>query len=195
VTADLPCEGERDVLEDSRRLLLSGGERRLSIAALNLDDREQLVKARRTGLQLEGPAGRPLGLIKPVESREITGEVVVPAGPQRIGGERLAGDRDRLLHLTDGGELNPKRVLRTAVVRRELRRTAILRFRPAPVEIGGYKHVTPGNVCSRKLGREAERAAGRRAPPRVRLLRRRGPHEITPPIGPEPPQPRARPRH
>jgi len=33
------------------RLLLRGGERRLRMAALDLDDRERLVIARRSGLQ------------------------------------------------------------------------------------------------------------------------------------------------
>jgi hypothetical protein len=50
---------------------LSGGERGLRITALDLDDRERLVIGRRTGLQLDGPADRPLGLIEAVESREV----------------------------------------------------------------------------------------------------------------------------
>ena len=67
VAADLPCEGERDVLPHSRRLLLRGGERRLRITALDLDDRERMVKGRRSGLQLDGLVDRPLGLIEAVE--------------------------------------------------------------------------------------------------------------------------------
>src|SRR5262249_10640793 len=43
VGADLRCEGEREVLPDSGGLLLRGGERRLSIAALDFDDCEVQV--------------------------------------------------------------------------------------------------------------------------------------------------------
>lgn len=50
VTADLPCQGECDVLPLSGGLLLRDGERRLGITALDLNDRQQLMKARRTGL-------------------------------------------------------------------------------------------------------------------------------------------------
>jgi hypothetical protein len=42
---------------------LRGGERRLRMAALDLDERERLVVLLRTRLQLDGPADRPLGLI------------------------------------------------------------------------------------------------------------------------------------
>jgi len=38
VTADLPREGERIILPDASGLLLCGGERRRSIATLNLYD-------------------------------------------------------------------------------------------------------------------------------------------------------------
>ena len=57
---------------------MRGGERRRCIAALDLDDRELLVILRRSGLQLDGPAGRPFGLVEAVESREINSEPVVP---------------------------------------------------------------------------------------------------------------------
>ena len=63
---------------------------------------------RRSRLQLDGPADRPLGLIEAVESREIVGEPVVPVGPQRLGGERLPRKLDRRLHLTERRELVPR---------------------------------------------------------------------------------------
>src|SRR5215470_6997223 len=105
------------------------------MAALDLDDREAHAKARRTGLQLDRPAKRPLGLIEAVESREIVGEPAIPVRPQRLGGERLPRERYRPLQLTGSGELLPEVELRIGVVRRELQRTPILGFRPAPVEI------------------------------------------------------------
>src|SRR5262249_40430272 len=151
---DLPCLGKRFVLPGPWGLLLCGGECRLSIATLDLNDRQRVVIGIRTGLQLNRAADRPLGLIEPVEPREISGEPVIPVGPQRLGGECLPGELDRPLQLTESGELTPEGELRIAVVGREFRRTAKLRFRPAPVEIGALKHIPPGKMCSRKLGRE-----------------------------------------
>src|SRR5579862_7643612 len=133
------------------------------MAALDLDDSELLVIALRTGLQLESPTDGPLGLVEPVESREVSGEPVVPVGPQRLGCKRLPGKRDRPLDLTESSELTPEVELRPTIIRRELHRPMKLRFRAAPVEISVLNQVAPGNVCSRKLGREAERAIGRRA--------------------------------
>jgi hypothetical protein len=68
VTADLRREGDRAVAPRTRRLLLRGGECRLRILSLDLDDREPLMTDRCTGLQLDGPAGRAFGLIEPVEA-------------------------------------------------------------------------------------------------------------------------------
>src|SRR5215469_4967514 len=105
-------------------LLPRGIERRLRVAALDLDDREHLVKARSGGLQLNGPAHRPLGLIEAVEPREITCKEAVPDGPQRIGGERLLRELDRRLHLTESRKLGSEIELRHAVIGSELERTS-----------------------------------------------------------------------
>ena len=98
----------------------------------------------------------PLGLIQPVESGEVDSEIGMPVVPQRLGGQRLPREPDRLLYLTESGELHSERELSTAIARCELQRTAILRFRPAPVEIGHVKQLTPGNVCSGELGEKDE---------------------------------------
>ena len=42
------------IVEEPGRLLLSGGERRLGVAALDLNDRELLMRGYSTGLQLKG---------------------------------------------------------------------------------------------------------------------------------------------
>src|SRR5690348_1363466 len=85
VTADLASEGERVVFgDDISDLMLCGIERGLRVAALDLNGRELQMVVRRRGLQLDGPADRPLGLIKAVQTREISGEVVVRVGPQRF---------------------------------------------------------------------------------------------------------------
>jgi hypothetical protein len=53
VRANLLCEGERLIVEEPGRLLLSGGERRLGVAALDLNDRELLMRRYSTRLQLK----------------------------------------------------------------------------------------------------------------------------------------------
>ena len=65
------------------------------MAALDLDDRERLVIARRRGLQLYGTADRLLSLIEAAESREITDEPQVLVGPQWLGSEHLPGESHR----------------------------------------------------------------------------------------------------
>ena len=92
------------------------------MTALDLDDRELLVTGLGSGLQLEGPLDRLLGLIEAVESREINGEPVVPGSSQRLGGERLPREIDRTFHRTESGELGPEIELCVAVIRRELQR-------------------------------------------------------------------------
>lgn len=84
ITPDLPCQGERDILPRSGSLLLCGGKRRPRVTALDLDDRQRLVKARGRGLQLDGLIDRPQRLIETVERREIRAEPAVILGPQRL---------------------------------------------------------------------------------------------------------------
>ena len=104
------------------------------MAALDLDDRELLVKAVRTGLQLDGLSDRTPGLIKAVNSREITSEPAIPVGLQRLGGESLLRELNRLIHLTERRTQGPEGELGFAVIRRRLKRTPKLRFGSAPVK-------------------------------------------------------------
>jgi hypothetical protein len=81
VIADLSCEGGAR----SCQLWLGtccAAASAASARKLELDDRERLVIARRSGLQLYGPADRLLSLIEAAESREITDEPQVPVGPR-----------------------------------------------------------------------------------------------------------------
>src|SRR4029077_14550994 len=98
-----------------------------------------------------------------VESRKIHGEPQVPTGSQWLGSERPTGQSDRGLHVTESRELVPVPELRRTVVRSQLHRTAILRFRSAPVKVGLLKQETPGNMRGGETRREGKRTVGRRA--------------------------------
>jgi hypothetical protein len=54
------------------------------------------------------PTDSPLGLIDPVETRVINGEVVVVVGPQRFAGERLAAELNSRLYLTEAASWVPR---------------------------------------------------------------------------------------
>jgi hypothetical protein len=86
-----------------------------------------------------------------VSSRQLSPERLLTShkyrsAPAVLGSERLPGETDRRLDITETRELVSVPELRRTVVRRQRDRTAILRFRSAPVEVDLLKQNTRGNM-------------------------------------------------
>src|SRR6202008_95693 len=96
IATDLMCESERVVPRPLIRLLLRGGERRLRVPALNHDVRQGGIIARPSGLQLDGLSGCLLGLVEAIERSEIKRAPKVNVSLQRVAGQRLPREVDRL---------------------------------------------------------------------------------------------------